>query len=108
MKEFLFLVRGKDTASPEELQGRLSAYVEWMQTLVANGKFKDGHPLLDETRLVTSKSEVIKKGYFSDAKQLISGYLIIIAKDYDEATEIAGSCPLIEQFPIEVREQKIR
>lgn len=108
MKEFLFLVRGKDTVSPEDLKSRLGNYVEWMQNLVANGKFKDGHPLLDETRLVTSKTKVLEKGYFSDEKQLVSGYLIILAEDYDEATEIAKSCPLIEQFPIEVREQKIR
>jgi len=27
-------------------------------------QIQDGHPLLDETRLVTSKSEVIKKDIF--------------------------------------------
>lgn len=108
MKEFLFLIRGKDRVSSEELTGRLAAYVEWMQNLVSKGNFKDGHPLLDETRLVTSKSKVLEKGYFSDEIQMVSGYLIILAKDYDEATEIAKTCPLIEQFPIEVREQKIR
>ena len=108
MKEFLFLVRGKDTITTEEFKARFSAYVVWMQDLAAKGKFKDGHPLLDETRLVISKNEVITKGYFSDDKQIISGYLVISANDYDEATSIAKTCPLIDQFPIEVREQKVR
>ncbi|MBS1597518.1 MAG: hypothetical protein JST75_04790 [Bacteroidetes bacterium] len=108
MKEFMFLVRGKDAISPEELSKRLGAYESWMHNLVSKGKFREGQPLQDASTLVISETEALTEGYFSRAKELVSGYLIIKANDFAEAVSIAKSCPLIEQFPIEVREMKIR
>jgi len=108
MKEFMFLVRGKDAISPEELPKRLNAYESWMHNLVSKGRFREGQPLHDKSILVISATEVLDDGYFSRSKELVSGYLIINANDFGEAVEIAKTCPLIDQFPIEVREVKLR
>src|SRR5438477_8086341 len=110
MKEFIFLVRGKDpVTTPEELQKRMAPYITWMQELMAKGIFKDGAPLIDNKgNLVKNKNEVVSEGPFLDPAQVISGYLIINAEDLKEATAIAKTCPLINQFPIEVREIKVR
>jgi hypothetical protein len=109
MKDFLFLVHGKDTVTtPEELQKRMAPYVEWMQALMAKGQFKDGAPLIDDNGNMVSKTEVVSKGAFLDPKNVVSGYLIIKANDLNEASAIAKTCPLVNQFLIEVREVKVR
>ena len=104
----MFLVRGKDPISPEELPARMGAYETWMHSLVAKGKFREGQPLQEKTILVTSATDTLKDGYFSRSAELVSGYLIIKANDFEDAVSIAKTCPLIDQFPIEVREMKIR
>jgi len=110
MKEFMFLVRGKDPVSTqEELQKRMTHYITWMQELAAKGKFKEGAPLIDNKgNLVKNSKEVVSDGSFLNPAEVISGYLIINAEDLNEATNIAKTCPLIDQFPIEVREIKVR
>jgi hypothetical protein len=34
-------------------------------------------------------------GPYAEAKDLIGGYTVIAAKDFDEATEIARGCPFL-------------
>lgn len=110
MKEFIFLVRGKDNSTaPEVLQQQMETFRAWIQELTASGKYKGGQPLVnDKARLVRSKTEVLDEGYFLNAKQVIRGYLQINAHDFDEATAIAQTYPLLDQFPVEVREVKGR
>ncbi len=109
MKEFMFLVRGKDPVStPGELEKRMGPYIDWMQQLVSKGQFKTGSPLVDDKGTMVDKKNQVSEGFFLDARTVISGYLIIYAKDLNEAADIAQTCPLIQQFSIEVREVKVR
>ena len=41
----MFLTRGYDNPSPEEMQERMGVYVEWMQKMMADGRYKGGQPL---------------------------------------------------------------
>jgi len=109
MKEFIFLIRGKDPVStPEELEKRMGPYIEWMQRLISKGQFKAGSPLVDDRGKMVDGKNQISEGFFLDPETVISGYLIINAKDLNEAADLAQTCPLIKQFPIEVREIKVR
>src|ERR1700688_2851641 len=61
MHEFMLLVRGKDphSGSPEELQQRMNAYIQWMQKMIAEGRYKGGQPLEEgEGRLLRDKNQV--------------------------------------------------
>jgi hypothetical protein len=109
MAEFMILVRGKDpiTTSPEKLQQRMDTYVQWMQKMMADGRYKGGQPLEEsEGRLLKNKNEMLTDGPFMEAKEMIGGFVIINASDINEATEIAKTCPLLDHFQLEVRKLK--
>ena len=43
-------------------------------------------------------------GPFPETKEIIGGYFVIEAVDYDEAVELAKSCPHIDFGRIEIRQ----
>lgn len=111
MKEFILFIRGKKdfpASTPEEFEKRMAPYNEWMQNLVSKGRFKEGSPLVDDRGKMVDGKNQSSEGSFLDPKTVISGYLIIYAKDLNEAADIAQACPMSKHFPIEVREVKVR
>jgi hypothetical protein len=109
MADFMLLVRGKDPllGAPEKLEQRMATYVQWMQKMMAEGRYKGGQPLdEDEGRLLKNKEEVLTDGPFMEVKEIIGGYVIISADDINQATEIARTCPLLDYFQLEVRKLK--
>jgi len=105
MNQFLIIVRGSDhsTASPEKKQQRLERFNEWVGK-VLNGRFVSGAPLEDtDARFLKSRTEILTDGPFIEAKEMISGYIVIQAKDIQEATELTKECPLLDDFKLELR-----
>ena len=108
MNQFLIIVRGSDhsVASPEEMQKRMGLFGEWVQK-VLDGRYVSGAPLEEaDARLLKSKTEVVTDGPFIESKEMISGYVVIQAKDINEAVELTKQCPLLGQFQLEVRKMK--
>lgn len=108
MNQFLIIVRGSDhsTASPEKMQQRLAAFGEWVAK-VLEGRYVSGAPLEDtDARLLTSKTQIATDGPFMESKEMISGYMVITAKDIEEATELTKACPLLSEFKLELRRLK--
>ena len=109
MNQFLILVRGKyqSDLAPEVMQKRLEKFGEWVQK-VLDGRYVAGAPLEnEEARLLKNKTEVVTDGPFLESKEMISGYIIIQAKDIQEATELTSQCPLLEQqYQLEIRKLK--
>jgi hypothetical protein len=105
MNQFLILVRGhyNSNLSPEETQKYMAIFGEWVQK-VLDGRYVGGAPLDEsEGRLLKSKTEVLTDGPFMESKEMISGYMIITAKDFAEATELTKQCPLLGEYLLEVR-----
>jgi hypothetical protein len=108
MNQFLIIVRGSDhsVASPEEMQKRMGLFGEWVQK-VLDGRYVSGAPLEEaDARLLKSRTEVVTDGPFIESKEMISGYVVIQARDIDEAVELTKQCPLLGQFQLEVRKMK--
>ncbi|MBW8889232.1 MAG: hypothetical protein JF616_15870 [Fibrobacteres bacterium] len=106
MEEFLLLVRGYDYngVSPEIMQQRMNAYRPWMEKMTAAGRYKGGNPLEPGTgRLLKDKRTVLTDGPFLESKDIIGGYVILLAKDYDEAVGLVKDCPLLDHCQLEVR-----
>lgn len=105
MNQFLIIVRGSHASagSPDQVQGRRAAFNEWVAN-VLHDRFLGGAPLEDDgARLLTAKGEFTTDGPFVESKEMISGYMIIKAKDVDEATRLTGECPLLKDFRLELR-----
>jgi len=59
-----------------------------------------------EGHLLKNKEEVLTDDPFMEVKEMVAGYVIISASDFNEAVEIAKTCPLLENFQLEVRKLK--
>ncbi len=112
MSEFLLLFRGGDHAqlqdSPEKWQAHMQKWMQWMGGLQQEGKFLGAQPLQPTGKVVTGNKTVITDGPYMEGKEMVGGYLMCKANDYDEAVEISKGCPILEfeDGIVEVREIK--
>lgn len=110
MAQFLVLPRDTGDAfrdlSPSEIQEIIQRYVAWGEKLKASGHYLAGAKLRDgEGRVLkgNGSAAVVTDGPYSETKEVIGGYWLIEAKDYDEATALAKRCPHLEFGTLEVR-----
>jgi hypothetical protein len=112
MPEFMLLLHESTTGfadlSAEDIENVVAEYVAWSNRVAEMGKMAGGAKLRDEGGKTLSMSEGsirVTDGPFAEAKEVIGGFFMIRAADYDEAAEIAGSCPhLTYGGRIELRE----
>ena len=106
MPQFILLLRGDRNAvsafSPEELQKLMHKYQDWRRTKATGGqKLMDGEGRVLQKQ--NGKPSVID-GPFAEAKEVLGGFFVIEAANYDEAVEAAKTCPHMEFGTIEVRQ----
>lgn len=110
MEKFMFLFRGGDThVHNAKDSAAVRAYIEswdiWMQGLGQKGILAGGEPLQATGKQVNGKNRVVIEGPYLEANELLGGYLIVHAKDLDEAVQIANGCPIFEEDgKVEVRQ----
>ena len=111
MKEYLYIFRGGDAAridqqkDPAKWAQHMGKWKTWMESLAQKGQFTGGQPLAPEGKVLTGKAKKLTDGPFVEAKEIVGGYLLVKAKDLNDATEIAKGCPLFDHDGIvEIRE----
>jgi hypothetical protein len=109
MDEFVLLFRldiiNKEAQpSPEQMQVYMKQYQDWVGGIAAQNKFVGGKGLSTEGRVLKS-NHVVTDGPYAEIKESIAGYIIIRAADFDEAVNLAESCPMLngEGNSVEVR-----
>lgn len=112
MAQFMVIARGSLTAgmSPAAMQGVLEKYMAWTKGLAAQGKLDHGNKLQNGTGRVVGRKggekaakPTITDGPFSETKEVIGGYWILNAADYDEAVKLVADSPHLAYGPLEVR-----
>lgn len=106
MTEFVFLYKGGETGrSPEQYQQMMQKWMAWFKDLGEKGHVKDvGQPLERAGKRVQGKAKKVTDGPFAEAKDVVGGYSLILAKDLDEAVELSKGCPIFEvDGEVEVR-----
>ena len=97
MSDFMFLFRGGEViGSPEQMQRHMQKWRVWIDELGKKGHFKAGEPLDKGGKVVKGKSKLVTDGPFAEAKDLVGGYLLIEARDMNEAVELSKGCPTFE------------
>lgn len=79
-----------------EFMDLMKDYIGWVEEMSAAGKYASGEKLLAEGgKIVTNTSGSIEvhDGPFAEVAEILGGYMVINAEDYDEAVEIARSHP---------------
>jgi len=101
MSKFIYLFRSNPTAyqslSPEQMQQTLKKWMDWKDTLEKSGHIKQFGERLDGTgKVVRGKSKTVTDGPYIEVKDFIGGYMLVEAKDIDQAVELAKGCPVLE------------
>ena len=96
MNEYVLIYRGGQTReerSPAELDASIKRWQAWFAKLGEEGKLKDwGIPLQSAGKQVAAGG-IVTDGPYSEGKEVIGGFSVIIASDLAEAAEIAKDCP---------------
>jgi hypothetical protein len=109
MKEFMLIYQGGDPEwkhePAEQQQAAMASWGQWMEALGKKGQLVSGGSPLDFEGTRVTQDGVITDIAASEFKELVSGYSIIKAKDYAEASQIAKTCPILrmKEAVVEVR-----
>lgn len=93
--------------SPTEIQAIIERYGAWTQKLAVSGKLVGGQKLHEEGGKLLSKAggkTTVVDGPYTETKEVVGGYFVIKASDYDEAVKVAADCPHIDYGRIHVRQ----
>jgi len=101
MSEFVLIFRRdyktkEVQPTPEKMQEHLKHWQEWFGNLATNDLLARPVQRLDAEGRIINKDKEVSNGPYIELKESIGGLVIIKAKDYEEAVEIAESCPVLE------------
>lgn len=97
MKDFMMIFIGSDYAelnlSPEDMQDRMGKWWAWQGKMEQAGILKGGHALQPDMRRVNGPERTITDRASTELKEMVGGYYIVEAQDYDAVIEIAQDYP---------------
>ena len=105
MPQFALMLRDSGAfptdISAEEIQAILQRYSDWRDKVQGSGqKLYDG-----EGRIVvrTDGGVSVTDGPYVESREVIGGYFIVEAEDYDAVAKLAEDCPHLDFGSIEIR-----
>jgi hypothetical protein len=108
MEKFLLLIREdlkrRATLSPEDFRYQCNLVGDWIDKMTETGNFLSASALYDKGEYV-AKDYVVSDGPFLEAKESISGFILIEADDLAHASRLAQACGFVHtgNAVIEVR-----
>ncbi len=108
MEEYLILMRldlitKEAQPSPEQMQEYMKIYNDWVGSIAAQNRYIGGKGLSTEGKVIRSK-DMITDGPYAEIKESLAGFIMIKARDFDDAVNIAKGCPILEgDNSVEVR-----
>jgi hypothetical protein len=109
MSAFVFLFRVDEAlqreamGTPEAAQKSMEGWMEWVRGLEAKGHLRDPGQPLDRAGRVLRGSDAVTDGPYVESKDLVAGFMVVEARDLDEAAELARGCPMLPAGSVEVR-----
>ena len=97
MKEFMMIFIGTDYAdlglSPEELQNRMGKWFAWGDKMEKAGVLRGGNALTPQIRRIVGKNRTVTDLTSAEVKEIVGGYYIVEASNFDAVQEIAQDFP---------------
>lgn len=108
MEKFILIFRGGDThistAKSQAAMDIIQTWNDWMQGLAEKGILAGGDALQVSGKHVKGVKKVVSDGPYAKGNEMVGGYLIVNAKDTNDAVEISKGCPILsEDGSVEVR-----
>ncbi|TXF90074.1 transcription initiation protein [Neolewinella aurantiaca] len=98
MQDFMMLFRSEENPterpSPEALQAEIKLWEAWIGGIAAQGKFLSSEAL-DYTGKTLMADGTVTDGPYTELKEIIGGYILLKATDWDDAVALAKGCPVL-------------
>lgn len=95
MEKFMLIFHGgmQTGASPEQMQDNMGKWLAWINKLAADDRYVSGEPLLPGGKLIKGNAKNVTDGPFTEGKEIVGGYFIVNAADYDDAIALCAGYP---------------
>ncbi|MFT3682045.1 MAG: YciI family protein [Ferruginibacter sp.] len=97
MEKFMLIFQGEISKeakmSPDEMQANMGKWMAWIDGLAKAGKYVSGEPLLPGGKLIKGSAGNVTDGPYTEGKEIVGGYFIVNAANYDEAVELCKGFP---------------
>ncbi|MBL7931017.1 MAG: transcription initiation protein [Bacteroidia bacterium] len=112
MKQYMLLFRldilNKDAQpSKSEMKVYMTQWMEWLNWIAEKGQLAEGGNHLQYSGRVLKPGKVVRDIPYSSNKESVAGYILINAKNLDDATRLAEKCPILngsDKNSVEIRE----
>ncbi len=109
--KFMLIIHQKPGAwqnlSPEELQRKAELYRGWAAKFRASGRYISGEKLAEDGGKQLSLQDgrpLLVDGPYAEAKEVLGGYFLFRAANYEEAIELIRDCPFLHDGKIALRQ----
>ena len=100
MKKFIVLFREPDgrttTHSDRAIKAHERNWKNWFSTWGQKGKLSEGSGLTLNGRIIKGYGNIVTHGIYRNQNEIVGGYLLLNADDFDEAVDIMKTCPIYE------------
>ncbi len=79
--------------SPQQMEETMGKWFAWINKLAQSGKYDSGEALLPTGKVLKGSHKNVTDGPFTEGKEIIGGYFIVNANDYDEAVTLCEDYP---------------
>jgi len=97
MEKFLLLIREdlrrREKMTPAEFDRQAQMMTQWVESMAQAGNYLQADALHNDGKYA-GRDYVLSDGPFIEAKESISGFILITAESLDQAVSIAQNCPL--------------
>jgi hypothetical protein len=100
MKKFIVLLREPDgrtiTHSDSATKAHQENWKNWLSTWGQKGKLSGGSGLTLNGRIIKDHGNAVTDEIYKDKDEIVGGYLLLNAEDFNEAVDIMKACPIYE------------
>jgi hypothetical protein len=96
MEKFMLIFQGQkaaEQASAEQMQENMAKWMAWIDKLAKAGKYVGGEPLHATGKIIKGNAKTVTDAVFAEGREIIGGYFIVNAADYDEAVALCEDYP---------------
>jgi len=112
MPQFMLLLHDRPSAlatmSPAEMQAVIERYLAWSRGLREQNRLVEGRKLTQDAGRRMQRGAaglLVTDGPYAESKEVIGGYFVVEARDYEDAVALATGCPHLDyEGTIEVRQ----
>ena len=92
--------------SKEQMNIYMQKWMEWINNIADKGQLADGGNHFSKQGRVLKPHNTVTEGPYVSDHNSVAGYIIIRAKNLNDATKLAAKCPILngENTSVEIRE----